>query len=86
MSKYKTPTKSGFYWAKWRICADGTADEEMFQPEDRWCPVEVYVNTSDPTDDDFFRVFVLGVEKSQPIDGFVWGPRVEGCPSAEKAA
>lgn len=80
MSKFPMPKKAGFYFAKWRICAEGTADEDTFEPEDRWCPVEVFVNGSDPTDDEFFRVFVLGVRESQPMDGFVWGSRIVGEP------
>lgn len=67
------PTAAGFYWAKWRIATDGTREASELTPSDKWEPVEVYENCSDPNHEEYLRVSVLGVERSQDLDGFVWG-------------
>ena len=63
------PTAPGHYWAKWKIADDGTADEAEFTPSDRWEVVEVLYDPNGP-----LRVFVPGVEASQAIENFFWGP------------
>ena len=35
------PREPGFYWAKWRIAAEGTRDGDEFMPSDKWEVVEV---------------------------------------------
>jgi hypothetical protein len=67
------PTKAGFYWAKWKIAADGTRDIEDFQASDRWEVVEVVVNHIDRDNPEHLLVSVSGVERGQPLDGFFWG-------------
>jgi len=64
------PTAPGYYWAKWRICEDGTADEAVFEPSDRWTVVDVF--------DEFgsLMVFVPGVELPQSIENFFWAKPV----------
>lgn len=68
------PTRAGAYWAKWRICADGTADEAVFEPQDTWEVVTVFVNCIDEDDPEHLRVYVPGVAMGQPVENFVWGP------------
>lgn len=38
------PTKPGYYWAKWRIAADGTHEGDELTPSDFWGIVEVNEN------------------------------------------
>ena len=66
------PKTPGFYWAKWKICAPGTADEEDFKPLNKWEVVEVFENTIDETSSEHLLVAVTGVEKSQPLENFYW--------------
>lgn len=73
----KLPEKEGFYWAKWKICDEGTADEHCFKPHDDWEVVQVFINGGcDDEDPDYFRVFVGGVEKTQSLENFFWGKEV----------
>lgn len=74
--RYPSPTRSGHYWAKWRICDEGTADEDVFTAHNNWEVVHVVENGGDPTEDDYYRVAVTGVAMSQHLDNFVWGPEV----------
>lgn len=69
------PTKPGFYWAKWRIAAAGTADngEGCMGTDADWEVVEVWENSLDTSDDEYLMVHVPGVEKGQSIDNFYWG-------------
>jgi len=69
----KIPTEEGFYWAKWRICDDGTADEDEFHPSNTWAVVEVFENHMNDGEPDQFRVLVGGVEQSQSAENFFWG-------------
>ena len=78
MSAYPTPTKPGFYWAKWKIADEGTRDGDDLTPNDRWEPVEVAINSGSPDDPDYLRVDVPGVERSQSLGNFFWGPEVLG--------
>jgi hypothetical protein len=70
----KQPTKEGFYWAKWRIPAPGTADngDGCAGADAVWEVVEVYDNSIIGDDPDL-RAFVTGVAQSQPIENFFWG-------------
>lgn len=85
--KNETPTKPGYYWAKWRIPADGTHEGELLCPSDEWGIVEVWANTiywdRYPTADEAFGVSIPGVRETQWADCFVWGEFV--CP-LEKAS
>jgi hypothetical protein len=71
----KLPSKEGFYWAKWRLAAPGTADkgEGCAGADAEWEAVEVFDNSIIGDDPDL-RVFVTGVAQSQPIENFFWGP------------
>ena len=67
------PKKPGFYWAQWRILADGSSTEDL-PPVGTWEVVDVFANTFDPSDPEHFRVHVAGESKGQPIENFFWGP------------
>jgi hypothetical protein len=69
----ETPTRPGFYWAKWRIASDGTPEADELTPSDKWEVVEVFENCIDPDDDEHLMVSVPGVAKGQALDAFVWG-------------
>lgn len=69
------PKAPGHYWARWRIKAAGTADEDD-PPGGAWEVVQVFVNCIDPDDDEYLMVAVPGVERSQPIENFYWGAMV----------
>lgn len=66
------PTKAGFYWAKWRICDDGTADEAEFVPQTTFEPV-IVVNNMEGIEREPLRVLVAGVARSQSLENFFWG-------------
>lgn len=70
------PKKEGFYWAKWRIATGGTPNGDELTPCDDWEVVHVVVNGTNPKSDDYLRVSVCGVQMSQCLDGFFWGPMV----------
>lgn len=72
MSAARTPTKEGFYWGKWKLKADGTADEDEL-PGDEWEVMHVVENTLDQSDPEFLMVMVPGVGKWQPLENFFWG-------------
>jgi hypothetical protein len=71
--------KPGFYWAKWRLASPGTDDkgEGCCGTEAEWEVVEVFENSLNETDDEYLRVFVLGVARSQAVGNFFWGSRLE---------
>lgn len=77
------PDHEGFFWAKQIAVTPGTADEQDFEPSDRWEVVEVYDNGGEAGGPDERRVFVLGVERTQCLINFIWGPEV--FPPAAKA-
>lgn len=68
-----TPTKTGFYWAKWKIADEGTREGDELTPSDRWEVVEVCDNYGDDPRN-YLRVSVSGVFMSQSIENFYWGP------------
>lgn len=66
------PRSKGFYWGKWRIKVEGTADENE-RSGDEWEVMHVVENCIDNNDPEFLMVMVPGVEKWQPLENFVWG-------------
>lgn len=68
-ARFPTPTEAGYYWADWRICADGTEDEELFTPAINGPPEIVEVWENDPGE---LLVTVGGYRRSQTLDSFVW--------------
>lgn len=76
MAKHPTPTRTGYYWAKWRIASDGTTDGDDITPSDTWEIVQVNDNNGEPGSNEEFSVAVPGVEQTQWLDQFVWGPHV----------
>lgn len=76
---YPTPTKPGFYWAKWKIVEEGTMDEDSIIlacafTGDSWEVVDVFANGIDPKHPRYWLVHVSGVAKPQSIENFYWGP------------
>lgn len=71
------PIKPGYYWAKWRIPAEGTSEGTEMCPSDTWEIVQVNHNTvdwdRDPMEDEALSVSVCGVRETQWRDCFVWG-------------
>ena len=67
------PKCAGFYWAKWKIAAEGTREGSELTPSDNWEVMQVFVNCVDPTDDEYLMVSVPGVEQAQSLDSFYWG-------------
>lgn len=74
MPQYATPTKEGFYWAKWKIADAGTREGDDLTPSDKWEVVEVWENCNDKSNPEYLRVSVCGVERGQSLENFVWGP------------
>jgi hypothetical protein len=72
----KAPGKEGFFWGRWHTPAPGTADGGECCNPTIWEVHCVFRNHWRINHDDEFRVSVPGVEKSQPINGFEWGPEV----------
>lgn len=76
MTTYPTPDAEGHYWAKLKL-ADNS-DHNSFS----WEVVQVYDNIMRPWCEADIEggecqfVHVPGIEQSQPIDAFVWGPPV----------
>lgn len=74
------PAKPGYYWAKWKIAADGTHEGDELTPAKTWEIVQVNANVlgweDDPADDEALSVSVPGVRETQWRDCFVWGPLV----------
>jgi len=68
------PTREGFYWAKWRIADDGTREGEELTPSDDWEVVYLFENSQDEASDERFMASVPGVERSQSVENFFWGP------------
>lgn len=81
------PTKKGFYWAKWKKVEEGTVldlNDDLLTG--KWETVEVFENCLDKNDDEYLRVFVGGVQKSQPIKNFEWGPQIFAQPLMQERA
>lgn len=73
-AQYPTPTKEGFYWAKWKIAEAGTREGDDLTPSDEWEVMHVVENGGDPQDPEYFLVMVPGVEQWQSRENFYWGP------------
>lgn len=67
---YPTPNAEGHYWGKF---VHKMPNGEDWVSVD-WEVVQVFDNGGE--DCDMLRVAVPGIEPSQPIDAFTWGPRV----------
>jgi hypothetical protein len=76
------PLAPGYYWAKWRIPAEGTLEGDQLCPSDKWEIVQVNTNrldwADDPSDLEALSVSVCGVREDQWRDCFVWGDKVAG--------
>ncbi len=82
MSENHMPQEPGYFWAKWRIAADGTLEGEELTPSNTWEIVQVNWNISGwetMTDEEMperLLVAVHGVREPQVRDGFFWGAKV----------
>lgn len=69
--------KPGYYWAQWRIPADGTHEGELQTPSNKWEIVQVWANSvnweNSPEEDEALCVYIPGVRETQHRDCFVWG-------------
>jgi hypothetical protein len=74
--KSDMPTSTGYYWAKWRIAADGTVEGDELTPSDTWEIVQVNDNHGEGNEK--FSVSVCGVQTTQWLDCFFWGEKVSG--------
>lgn len=76
MAKYPTPDRPGHYWAKLVHPSQMPLGEDWRSAD--WEVVSVDIN--DPCgsqgDPEYLSVLVPGVEPTQWVDDFVWGPRV----------
>jgi hypothetical protein len=63
------PRQPGFYWAQWRI----SDYDHALPPVGKWEIVELWQNTFDPTDSEYLKVSITGVENSESPENFVWG-------------
>lgn len=68
-----TPTIPGFYWAKWRSAAPGTADS-CAGADAEWEVVVVWENGPDPDSPEHLLAHVGGIAKAQGLHRFEWGP------------
>lgn len=66
----------GYYWAQWRIAADGTHEGDDLTPSFTWVIVQVNDNNGEPGSAEEFSVAVPGVRETQWPDCFIWGRRV----------
>lgn len=66
------PKCAGFYWAKWKIAAEGTREGNELTTSN-WEVMQVFVNCVDKDDDEYLMVSVPGVEQAQSLDSFYWG-------------
>lgn len=69
------PKEPGFYWAKWRDADPLTRDGDELTPSEKWEPVEVFDNNGEGSEQ--LRVEVGGVERSQSIENFLWGDKID---------
>jgi hypothetical protein len=72
--KYPTPTREGFWWAKWRICDQDNHEAQSYLPSDKWEVVFVFENCLDEDDPEYLMVEVGGVAEGQSLENFIWGP------------
>jgi hypothetical protein len=84
VSKVNTPTKAGFYWARWMTAAEGTHEGDELTPAHNWEVVEVWENViGDPCEADRcekFAVAVPGVREAQWLENFRWDVGPSGRP------
>lgn len=69
-----TPHTEGHYWAK-----QISSDDICYEPSGEWEVVQTFDNGGDKFE---LRVFVPGLEMSESVSNFEWGPRViapKGC-------
>ena len=73
---YPTPETEGHYWAKLRLAEDpdhNSVNWEVVQVFDNiprpWCEADIETG-------ECMMVHVPGIEQSQALDAFVWGPPV----------
>lgn len=71
MAKYPTPAGEGHFWAKLKL-ADEPEGEDWNSTG--WEVVQVFDNNGEG--EEAFMVAVPGVQRSQRLDAFVWGPAV----------
>lgn len=76
MGRYPTPEHEGHWWAKLKLAdnpADNSSQWEVVQVWDNilrpWCEADIETG-------ECMMVSVPGLEGSQLIDAFVWGPPV----------
>lgn len=74
--KYPTPEQEGHYWAKLKLAENpdnNSPDWEVVQVFDNilrpWCAADIETG-------ECMLVFVPGIEESQLLDAFIWGPFV----------
>ena len=80
------PIGPGFYWAKMIKADPNTRDGEDCL-SDRWETVEVVTNSIDPSHREYLMVSVPGIEQSQSIENFEFGPQIhmpDGVPLTQR--
>jgi hypothetical protein len=68
------PQEAGFYWARWLTADKTDTVGSLLTPTEKWDLVYVLENSTDERSNERFRVLVVGVEGSQGIQNFAWGP------------
>jgi hypothetical protein len=68
------PRRTGFYWAKWLAAERDVRHGPALISSNDWDVVYVFENTVDKREGEFLRVLVVGVEGTQSIENFEWGP------------
>lgn len=69
---HPTPTKEGHYWAKLLTPQEMPVTEDWVSVD--YEVVQVFDNNRDG--ENRFGAFVPGIEPSQPLNAFKWGPRI----------
>lgn len=76
MSRYPTPEREGHWWAKLKLAENpdhNSSDWEVVQVFDNilrpWCEADIETG-------ECMMAHVPGLEQSQPLDAFIWGPPV----------
>lgn len=70
-----TPSKPGAYWGRWHTPSPLTADNGEMCSGNLWEVHQVFKDGTG-TDPDELLAFVPGIEASQSINAFEWGPKV----------
>lgn len=70
MARFPTPAREGHFWAKLKLHDNPDLNSV------NWEVVQVFENGGDPKGPEFHMASVPGVQGSQPLDYFVWGPPV----------